>query len=362
MSADKHHSRLAQIENLEQALQNMLLPDAALNRITQALGTILKARQISIYAQYAEPDKNDDVELLAQYTDGDDLAHPHLNSPTPALHTIVLTFNGETVGKVVLNLGDAQLLAEEQSRLLVICQQASHAVYSTKQMSELRRERERLILAREEERRRLRRNLHDSVGPTLAALILRSGAIRRMILVQPDAAEVQMGELREQIRSVITDIRRVIYDLRPPALDELGLLSAIREQARQMSLDGLEIEVIASENLPPLTAAAEVNTYFIICEALTNALRHSQARKCWVKIEVTEYDLVLEVCDDGVGLKPGSKTGVGLNSMRERATELGGEFEIKPAQKQGLCLRASLPLRLALRNFDAATPSKRGIP
>jgi signal transduction histidine kinase len=342
---DLNHT-LTHLQKLNSELQKMVLPETALSRIAQGLGMALQAHAVGIYARLDDAGAE---ALVAEFVSN------HSTAPAPAKSSLVLVYEGETVGCITLELlesSDAVARAEAQALLHAIAHHTSAALFALKQLHELRREREQLILAREEERRRLRRNLHDSVGPTLAALNLRSGAIRRLIQTQPETAEVQMGELREQIRSVITDIRRVIYDLRPPALDELGVLSAIREQARQMSLDGLEIDVNAPERLPPLSAAAEVNAYFIVCEALTNVLRHSRATQCWVRINVEEHDLVLEVCDNGVGLKPGHTAGVGLNSMRERATELGGHFELdlSPTQARGVCVRASLPLRLALRN------------
>jgi signal transduction histidine kinase len=209
--------------------------------------------------------------------------------------------------------------------------------------TDLQRARERLVLAREEERRRLRRNLHDTIGPTLAALNLKAGAVRGLIERDPTAALAHMSELREQIRSVIADIRRVVYDLRPPALDELGMLPAIREQAAQFSVEGLQVSVDAPDYLPTLPAALEVAAYRIVLEALTNVARHAQAQHCWIRLSL-EDELQIEVTDDGVGLPPMIRAGVGLTSMRERAAELGGQCVFEPRPGGGTRVLADLPL------------------
>src|SRR5947208_10250776 len=148
----------------------------------------------------------------------------------------------------------------------------------------LRRNRERLVTTREEERRRLRRDLHDGLGPTLAALNLQAGVVRKLITSDPVAADALVTEWRTELRVAIADIRRLVYELRPPALDELGLVGAIRERATQYQHSGdtdrlsLRVIVEAPEHMPSLPPAIEVAAYRIVQEALTNMLRHAQAR------------------------------------------------------------------------------------
>ncbi len=207
------------------------------------------------------------------------------------------------------------------------------------------------MTAREEERRRLRRDLHDGLGSRLAALNLQAGALRGLIRRDPDAADEAVVELRDEVRASIADIRRLVYGLRPPALDELGLVAAIRQRAAAHAVvdstgesNNLRVEVDAPERLPALPAAVEAAAYRIVEEALTNVVRHAQAGSCVVRLALEEGALCVEVTDDGVGLPAGRAAGVGLLSMRERAAELGGECVVETAQKGGTRVQARLPL------------------
>jgi signal transduction histidine kinase len=207
------------------------------------------------------------------------------------------------------------------------------------------------VIAREEERRRLRRDLHDGLGSTLAALGLQVGAVRALLPTDP-AADAQALELRAGIRVAIADIRRLAYELWPPALDELGLIGALRARAAQYEHtgDGVapQVTIDAPEDLPSLPAAVEVAAYRIAQEALTNVTRHAQARACVVRLALDQA-LSITIVDDGVGIPSARRSGVGLLSMRERAAELGGACTIEPAAGGGTCVRASLPLMHAAR-------------
>jgi signal transduction histidine kinase len=195
-----------------------------------------------------------------------------------------------------------------------------------------------------EERRRLRRDLHDSLGPALASLTLKLDTARNLLPHDPASTDKLLAELKTQTQTAIADIRRLVYDLRPPALDELGLTSAIREQAAQYAhIDGLRVSLEAPEHLPPLSAATEVAAYRIASEALTNVVRHARARSCYIHLSLTDV-LQLEIADDGVGPPVNGHAGVGLTSMRERAAELGGTCLIERAPTGGTRVIARLPL------------------
>ena len=216
-------------------------------------------------------------------------------------------------------------------------------------MADLRRSRERLVLAREEERRRLRRDLHDELAPTLAALGLSAATVGELIPTDPKGAAFANEKLQTVIRATVGDVRRLVYDLRPPALDELGLIEALRERASRYVAQegGVRVTVEAPDELPPLPAAVEVAAYRIVQEALTNVSRHARASECTVRLACTESPsraLTIEVTDNGVGLPETPEYGVGLHSMRERAAELGGECEIARSWPSGTRVFARLPL------------------
>ncbi|MDP8939641.1 MAG: sensor histidine kinase, partial [Actinomycetota bacterium] len=213
--------------------------------------------------------------------------------------------------------------------------------------ADLQRSRERLVTTREEERRGLRRDLHDGVGPQLAALMLRLETARNRLAHDPETRDL-LADLSQRARNAVADIRRSVYALRPPALDELGLVSALRETAAQYGHSGLSISVDAPESLPLLPAAVEVAAYRIAQEAATNVARHAGARNCVVRISLDgEAEVMrLEVVDDGRGIRQGSGVGVGLASMRERAEELGGTLAVEVPPGGGTRVLAYLPCHI----------------
>jgi len=227
--------------------------------------------------------------------------------------------------------------------------QVGVAVHAVRLTADLQRSREQLVLAREEERRRLRRDLHDGLGPQLAGLALKLETLRNRLHGDP-LADSLLADLAKQTQNATADIRHLVYELRPPTLDELGLVMALREGVTQFSQQGcndLNITFEAPESLPPLPAAVEVAVYRITQEALTNVIRHAEAHNCHVHLRLDESAglLCLEVQDDGKGVHKKRRTGVGLNSMRERAEELGGTLTITPAPNGGTGLVACLPCR-----------------
>jgi signal transduction histidine kinase len=269
-----------------------------------------------------------------------------------------LIYQGDEAGQLIAGpraIGEPFSRADR--RLLEgIAHQAGPAVHAVQLTAALQQSRFQLVTTREEERRRLRRDLHDGLGATLAALQLEVGALKRAIRGDPDKAEALADEFRADIRATIEDIRRLVYELRPPTLDQLGLVAAVRAQAIQSTRSGdsgrvggeepsLEVRIEAPEELPPLPAAVEVAAYRITQEALTNVVHHAQARHCLVRLEMAD-ELRVEIVDDGVGVAYGRQGngGLGLLSMRERAVELGGSCVVQPAPGGGTRVIASLPL------------------
>lgn len=210
----------------------------------------------------------------------------------------------------------------------------------------LQRSREQLVAAREEERRRLRRNLHDGLGPQLASLTMRAEAAHDLVPIDPTRAQEVLEGLAEQAQEAVADLRHLVYALRPPALDALGLMEALRSQAGRLANDGLRVSIDGSQAMPPLPAAAEVACYRIALEALTNVARHAEARNCTVRLALDEEAgaLHLEVEDDGRGIREDNRAGLGLTSMRERAEELGGSCTVEAVPfGSGTRIRAFLP-------------------
>jgi signal transduction histidine kinase len=219
---------------------------------------------------------------------------------------------------------------------------------------DLQRALERVVLAREEERRRLRRDLHDGLGPALAGHLLRLDVIGRELDRDSHAAEL-VRALREELRATVLDVRRVVEGLRPPALDELGLAAAVEQAVHRLTAgSGLESEVSVAP-LPPLPAAAEVAAYRIVTEAVTNVVRHARATRCRVTLETTPGLLRLVVEDDGVGLDASGDGisesplagGNGMHTMRERAEEMRGVLDVR--SDGGTRVTAELPVPTVAR-------------
>jgi signal transduction histidine kinase len=258
--------------------------------------------------------------------------------------TVPLEYQGEVLGALVAEPPPRSALGRDARRLLHdLAAQAGVAVHGVRLMADLQQSRERLVTAREEERLRLRRDLHDGLGPTLAALVLKIDLIRQGARGDPDGTAERLRELGGATQSAIGDIRRLVYELRPPALDELGLVDALREQAAALS-DGSGVVIeVRSAVLPQLPAAVEVAAYRIVTEAMTNVVRHAAATSCTVTLTLTlARGLEIAIEDDGVGFDTGARLGIGVNSMRERATELGGTLEIDAGR--GTRISAHLPV------------------
>ncbi|MFI7068285.1 histidine kinase [Kribbella sp. NPDC050124] len=267
-------------------------------------------------------------------------------TPSSAVVPLELEYGGTPVGALHVGLrsGESELASADRSVLGLVAVPLAVAVHATRLSAELQSSREQLVSAREEERRRLRRDLHDGLGPTLTGVAFAADAAANLIATDATKARDLLATLRTDTRTAIADVRRLVDDLRPPALDELGLVGALRQRADQLSFraDGAAVQVqLSAEGLPPLPAALEVAAYRIATEALTNIVRHSGATSAVLALRCGD-DLEIEVTDDG---PPNGewRPGVGLHAMRERAAELGGHFEAGPSPSGGV-VRASFPL------------------
>lgn len=331
----------AVLSDLGRRLETALAPEAVLPTIVTTVAHALKLPSAAIAIK-----------------DGDQFA-PGVEYGVPIGASVVfpLVYQSETVGQLRVSprAPDEPFTDADKHLLEDIAHQAGIAVHATRLTADLQQSRARLVTAREEERRRLRRDLHDGIGPALAGMTLKVGAIRNVLTSDPPMADQLLGKLGQEIETAIADIRRLVYALRPPALDELGLVAALRAHVMQYQLPetgqgglykGIQLSVTidAPSSLPPLPAAVEVAAYRIACEALANIARHAEAHSCHIGLALGHDALRMEISDDGVGLANERQVGVGLVSMRERAEELGGACAIKSGPGSGTRIVAMLPL------------------
>jgi signal transduction histidine kinase len=259
--------------------------------------------------------------------------------------TVPLTHAGEQVGRLLVQprRGEATLTRADRQLLADLAAHAGPAVHAARLVDQLTESRERLVQAREAERGRLRRDLHDSLSPALAGIGLSADAADRVLETDPEAAAALLARVVAEARASTETVRRLLADLRPPGLEELGLVAALEERARQLSRPGeFEVELRIADPLAPLAPGVEVAAYRIAVEALTNAARHSGGRRCCLELS-TDQLLRLTVTDDGHGLSGQNGEGMGIHAMRERARELGGQLTIGPADGAGVRVVAELP-------------------
>jgi signal transduction histidine kinase len=277
--------------------------------------------------------------------------------PSAPRHVVPLTWGEEALGElaVELRLGESKVSGADREVLDLLAGPIAVAVRAGLLAEELGRSREQVITAREEERRRLRRDLHDGLGPVLTGVVLNAEAALRLVESDPSRSAELITALRDQTSGALTDIRRLVYDLRPPALDSLGLLGALQEYAMLLTrrADGapLAVTVRAATPIRELPAAAEVAAYRIATEALTNVTRHSSASAASVTLTVEDFALLVAIHDDGVNVSGGWQPGVGLISIQERAAELGGQCTISTDRTGG-----RIDVRLPIPTSVGPTP------
>lgn len=292
------------------------------------------------------------AEVFAKATDGnyaaielrDGSTLAEYGQPTKFVNELDLQWDGEYLGVVRLGARQRKPVAEYdmEGLILPLIRQVSMAVYAARLEEDLRQSRERLVATIEEERRRLGRDLHDGIGASLAIILLKVDTIS-------DQNEGntrlfgQLADVEESIEEAVTEVRRLAYSLRPPVLDEFGLLFAIRELAIGYDGSVVHIEVDAPDQLPALSAAAELAVYRIVQEAVTNTIRHSSAGYCRIALSGHGDGLELTVEDNGQGMPKPYVPGVGIRSMRERAEEIGGQWEMRESAEGGALIYVFIP-------------------
>jgi signal transduction histidine kinase len=253
-----------------------------------------------------------------------------------------LTAYGTPVG--ALRWSREKLRVVDRALLEDVAHQLGGVVHAAGLFDAIREAQERLVLAREEERRRLRRDLHDGLGPSLAGLTLQVDTLRNQLGRPGLDEDAELLKLRAGIQSTVVDVRRIVEGLRPPALDELGLHDALTQLAARVGDPHGDLTVTLDvPPLPPIPAAVEVATYRVAQEALTNVVRHARATRAHVRIALQDGDLALTISDNGTGDVHHRPGGVGLTSMRERAEEIGGTLIVQ-ADQGGTTVHLRLPM------------------
>jgi signal transduction histidine kinase len=352
------------ISRLGQHLEAALAPDAVLPAVAQTVREALRLPYVAIGLRPDQRPRTKDQEPVSEQATWSSVLGPWSSDalevvassgePGGEVLSLPLIYHGETVGRLLLapRPGEDGFGQADRRLLADLARQAGAAVHAVRLTLDLQQARARLVAAREEERRRLRRDLHDGLGPVLASMALQADTARELVRIDPGEAEALLQTLTYQAQAAVVDIRRLVHALRPPALDDLGLVMAIRATIQHFGFDharpagrghATTVAVEAPEPFLALPAAVEVAAYRIVQEALTNVARHAGATRCAVRFAVTDA-LHVVVEDDGCGLPEGVQVGVGLVSMRERARELGGDCLVERRPEGGTVVRAWLPL------------------
>jgi two-component system, NarL family, sensor kinase len=259
------------------------------------------------------------------------------------LQTWPLSYDAEPLGRLFVGPrhGERQLSRSDQKIIDLLAAPLAIVLHAQALTEDLRVSRERVIDAAEEERNRLRRELHDSLGPLLTGAAFKADGIALAAQSRPERAESLAIELADQLRQSVEGVRQLAYGLRPAALDELGLVGALREEGSRYG--PVKVIIQAPESMPALPSSVEVAAYRIAAEALTNVVRHSDAKLASVQLTTDDGTLEMIITDDGSSTAPWSP-GLGLASIQTRASEVGGACEAGPTAEGGRVV-AVLPLR-----------------
>jgi signal transduction histidine kinase len=335
----RRNDRYRAVSALAARLETIGTVDEQLPALASAVADTFKVRYVR-------------VEVLTP--DGGLLSASH-GTPPAEVQEIDIAYQDERIGRLVLPVqGYRSMLSRRDQGLLVdLVRQAAVAIRARLLATELQASRERLVLGREDDRRRIRRDLHDGLGPVLGGVALRLQAAGNAIDTDPARARELVALARTEVSDALDDVRRLVHDLRPPALDDLGLEAAVRQQADRVRSE-VDVDVTA-EGATGLPAAVEVAAYRIVSEALANVVKHAGASHVDVRLEGDAGGLTVTVADDGRGIGPDVTAGVGLLSLRERAEELGGRCEVVCPESGGTTVRAVLPYGAAAD--DAVPPT-----
>ena len=343
-----------------------LVAAAARDRVQAVVDRWLFGHRHNAYAVVARVSKgvaaaSQPVDALQRLVDGlrDALRLPYAafvgsglsvvsGAPQHGSRVVPVTALGEAVGELHVGLRSRgeRWTAEQEAAVGEVADRAGTLAYAATLVSDIARSRGRIVVAREEERRRLRADLHDGVAPALAGTALQLESLARRLdrAGQPELSARAL-ELRDGLRAGVGELRALVHGLRPPVLDQRGLAGALRQLTAGHESDSLRCRC-AVDDLGEPHAAVEVAAYAIASEALNNALRHSAASSVVLTARRVDGEIVVSVSDNGIGMPARPRAGVGTVSMRERAAEVGGRLEVTPTPGGGTTVVATLPLEL----------------
>jgi signal transduction histidine kinase len=302
-------------------------PDAALVALVTSVGAALRLPFVQVLDAEGQP--------VAE-----------TGEPVVGTHVVPVVDRGREIGMLVVGRRSRKerLRPEELSALQNVAHRVG-ALLSARQLADdLKRSYAEVVRVREQERLRLRRDLHDGVGPSLAGVALQLEGLAQRLSTEPDLA-ARAGRARDLLVATVADVRRIVDGLRPAAVEELGLERALRELATR---EGDPVQVLVDVDLHEvLDPATEVAVYRIVGEAVTNALRHAGASIVRVRVATDGEGVQVEVVDDGTGIDVPAQRGVGLQSMHDRADELGGRMDVGRGPDGGTRVVVRLPVGAA---------------
>jgi signal transduction histidine kinase len=256
-----------------------------------------------------------------------------------------ITYRDEPVATLAVSPrpGETTLIARDRNVITRMCAQAAPALHGARLVNELVEARARVVIAREDERRRLRRDLHDDLAPTLAGLGLSAAVVERFSRAGDRRAADAATDLAGQLQGASRQVRDIAYNLRPPVLDDRGLVAAIEDTIATTG-GPPQVRVVAPSGRLELPAAVEACALRIIQEAVINVRRHAAASSCEVSIVHEPDALRIEIVDDGIGFTEPRLAGIGIRSMTERASEIGGSVSFHSEAGQGTRVSVRLPV------------------
>lgn len=319
--------------DMGELFDDLTRPDLLLSALARLIATDLKLSSVT---------------LAVQLTDGTTVEETHGQPGAGERHTIALRVGPNQIGNLTISSrrGQRQLAKKDRHTLNLIGSQAAALAGMLRLAHERELMRDHVVVARDEERRRLRRDLHDGLGPTLASISQRVDAAAKHPTTTLEVTHL-LEDANVGLRETLVEMRRIVQGLRPPLLDQAGLMGALR---RSIERDGSDVSsptvsVSSDDDFGGLGDSVELALLRIAEEAVLNARRHASATHIEVSLARVDDHIVLQVSDDGTGIASDAVHGVGMRSMHERAAELGGRVDVTDASGCGTSVTVRLPAR-----------------